>query len=303
MDAPDTAPLPAATNPGPVRLQVADLARSEAWYSRILGLVPLSRGNGWSRLAPAAGQDTLVELHERPGAPPVPRGGHLGLYHVALLLPDRSSLGSLVEHLARLGIPAGSADHLVSEALYLTDPDGLGLEVYADRPRDTWARTPTGEVAMASDPLDLEDLVAAAEGTSWDGAPAGTAVGHLHLHVGDLAAAESFYGGALGLDVQVRSYPGALFLSAGGYHHHLGVNTWARGARPALEDGARLLAWELRIPSAWGFDLLLERLEAANVPMLAEEVPPAGAAPGTVVSVSDPWGTVLRLRCTEERAD
>ena len=322
-DVPSPPRLPSESRPGSVRLQVADLSRSLAWYGDLLGMRVLesSRGEsgpGWARLGahgeasvpapgspqraePLAPSDVpqnaqsqaplathLVELVECPGAAPVPRRGHLGLYHVALLLPDRASLGRFVAHLARLRIPVGSADHLVSEALYLNDPDGLGIEVYADRPRASWRRTPTGEVAMATDPLSLDDLVQAGGGVPWRGLPSGTRVGHLHLHVGDLQAAEAFYAQALGLDVQVRSYPGALFLSAGGYHHHLGLNTWARSAAPAGPDEARLLSWSLVLPHAGEVEVALRRMESAgySVVRTAQDVG----------RISDPWGTVLELQ-------
>ncbi len=285
--------LPADTRPGPVHLQVAELGRSRAWYDRVLGLADLGSGD------PGAGSDApgarlgapdgrpLLGLLEHPGASPVPRGGRLGLFHYAILLPDRGALGRFVSHLARIGEPAGASDHRVSEAIYLHDPDGLGIEVYADRPREAWERAPTGELAMATDPLDLDDLVRAGGGTPWEGIPPGTVMGHLHLHVGDLARAEAFYADAVGLDVMVRSYPGALFLAAGGYHHHLGVNTWARGAAPAGPTDARLLAWELEVPSEAGLAAALDRLEAAG-----HEIDRTDG--GGVVS--DPWGTRLRLR-------
>jgi catechol 2,3-dioxygenase len=298
---PDPTRLPPTTRPGPVRLQVADLARSLDWYGGVLGMRVLDSGSGWARLGvlgegPGAAPDTpsdgpggtrLVDLIEHPGAPPVPRRGHLGLYHVAILLPDRASLGRFVAHLARLRVPAGSADHLVSEALYLNDPDGLGFEVYADRPPTSWARTPSGEIAMASNPLALDDLVRAGGDAPWNGLPSGARVGHLHLHVGDLAAAEAFYSDALGLDVQVRSYPGALFLSAGGYHHHLGVNTWARGAVAAGANAARLLSWSLELPSPRAVEAALIRLEKAGHAVTRTE-------PG-FGRVLDPWGTELQL--------
>ena len=157
--------------------------------------------------------------------------GAFGLYHFALLLPDRASLGRFVTHLAALGVGAGAADHLVSEALYLTDPDGLGIEVYADRPETTW-RHAQRELAMASDSLDFAAVAAAGGGVPWTGAPAGTTMGHIHLHVGDLDKARCFYHDALGFDVTVWSYPGALFFSAGSYTIIWARIPGARGRRP-----------------------------------------------------------------------
>jgi NAD+-dependent protein deacetylase sirtuin 4 len=184
-----------------------------------------------------ADEVAAVRVEERLGAvlPEVERAlldrGRGGLYHFAILLPDRAALGRLVAHLAREGVRVGAADHLVSEALYLQDPDGLGIEVYADRPRSEW-RHRDRQLLMATDPLDLPELARSAGAEPWTGAPAGTRLGHVHLHVGDIHRAAEFYHAALGFDRMVWSYPGALFLAAGGYHHHLGVNTWAR-RRPA----------------------------------------------------------------------
>jgi catechol 2,3-dioxygenase len=178
----------------------------------------------------------------------VPRRGRIGLYHFAILLPDRAALGRFVAHVSAMGAHAGAADHLVSEALYLNDPDGLGIEVYADRPRASW-RTHDREIAMTTAPLDLRSLIHAAGGEPWTGMPAGTTIGHVHFHVNTLDEAEAFYQGALGFDKVVWSYPGALFFSAGGYHHHVGTNTWAAGASAAGADDARLIEWELRLPA------------------------------------------------------
>lgn len=172
----------------------------------------------------------MVVLRSRPDVTPAQRGA-FGLYHFALLLPDRAALGRFAAHLAAEHIRVGMADHFVSEASYLTDPDGLGIEVYADRPRATWQYRDL-EVVMATDPLDLAGVIAAARGELWNGVPQDTTMDHVHLHVGNLDDAEAFYHRALGFDKTVWSYPGALFLSAGGYHHHLGTNVWAPGPAP-----------------------------------------------------------------------
>lgn len=279
--------LPAATRLGPVRLQVADLPRSLAWYQRVLGLEPLDRpSTAVARLGVPGAGAPLVELHERPGAAPVPRRGRLGLYHYALLLPDRAALGRFLAHLSGLGERVGMSDHFVSEALYLTDPDGLGIEVYADRPRREW-RQEHGELTMTTIPLDAEEVLRAAGGERWAGMPSGTVVGHVHLHVGDLDRAAAFYHGGLGLDKTVWSYPGALFLSAGGYHHHLGTNTWAQGAVPAQLDEARLLEWELVVPSRSEATAALASIEAAGGAV--ERTADGGVA-------RDFWGTAVRVR-------
>jgi len=247
------------------------------------------RGDAAATMAAADGTP-LVELRERPGARPAASRGQLGLFHVAYLLPDRPALGRFVRHLADLGVPAGAGDHLVSEALYLADPDGLGIEVYADRPRETWRRAGP-ELVMTTDPVDMPGLAAAADGP-WTGMPAGTRVGHVHLHVGDLAAAGAFYGDALGLHRTVWSYPGALFLAAGGYHHHLGTNTWAGPrARPPADDDARLVWWTVELPDEGALAAAARRLAAAGHPGRVEE-----HDDGPAHVVRDPWGTALRLR-------
>jgi catechol 2,3-dioxygenase len=279
--------LPSGTRVGVVRLQVADLARSLSFYERVLGLRVLEREEGSAGLgAEGDAAQPLIELHERRGALPVPRRGRLGLYHYAILLPDRPALGRFVRHLADIGEHAGMSDHLVSEAVYLTDPDGLGIEVYADRPRAAW-RCQGGQLEMATAPLDVQSVVRAAGTARWSGMPAGTGIGHVHLFVGDLEAAAQFYHVGLGLDKVVWSYPGALFLSAGGYHHHLGTNTWAADAEPARDGDARLLDWELRVPTVADANAALANLERGGVTI--ERTVDGGVA-------RDPWGTAVRVR-------
>lgn len=273
--------LPAETRLGAVTLQVSDLERSTRYYTEVLGFQIRDRQPASVALGAANGGMALVQLRERPGAAPVPRRGRLGLYHFAILLPDRAALGRFVKHLAAISLPAGMSDHLVSEAIYLTDPDGLGIEVYADRPRDTW-RHEQRQLVMATEPLDVDDLVQAAGATEWTGMPAGTVIGHVHLHVGDIAAASRFYHEGLGFDRMVWNYPGALFLAAGGYHHHLGTNTWAAGAAPAGEGDARLLEWEVLVPAA------------DDVRRAAESVARVGGAVEGPVA-RDPWGTAVRV--------
>lgn len=277
--------LPAATRLGRVRLQVADLARSVEFYEQVLGLRVLSRSADAAALGPSADEPSIVELRERPGAVPAAPGGRPGLYHFAILLPDRAALGRLVGHLGSQGVRFGASDHLVSEALYLQDPDGLGIEVYADRPRSAW-RHRGAELEMATAPLDVQDLRRSAGNEPWAGMPAGTVIGHVHLHVGDLAEASDFYHQALGLDRMVWSYPGALFLAAGGYHHHLGLNTWAAVSTPAAESDARLLDWEMVLPTPADVHAAVDSLTAAGYPVVGD---------GSGASVTDPWGTTLRL--------
>jgi catechol 2,3-dioxygenase len=199
MSALPMALLPAETTLGPVRLQVADLDRSIAYYRGILGFRVGETSASVATLTAHQDETPLVLLEAYPGAAPAPRRGRLGLYHFAILLPDRAALGRFVSHLGGSAIRVGASDHLVSEALYLTDPDGLGIEVYADRPRSQW-QWRDGELVMATDPLDLDAVVAAAGGERWEGMPPGTRVGHVHLHVGALPEGEAFYRSALGLE-------------------------------------------------------------------------------------------------------
>lgn len=288
--------LPEETRLGPVRLQISDLNRSLEYYERVMGFRVTDRKSDRVSLS-AHGDDTvLIELVERKGARAIPRRGRLGLYHYAILLPDRVSLGKFLVHLSELGVYAGMSDHLVSEALYLTDPDGLGIEVYADRPRNQW-KFEQGQLAMATNPLNVPDLVAAAKGEKWTGMTAGTIVGHVHLYVGDIEQAASFFHEGLGLDKVVWSYPGALFLSAGGYHHHLGTNTWAAGAPLAEEDDARLLEWTVIVPSAIDAADAARSIEAAGYTV--KQSPGDGARAESWLA-TDPWGTNLRITPTSE---
>ena len=279
--------LPAATHLAHVTLQVADLARSLDYYQRVLGLHRMTSPQGSALLGTEDGATPLVELVERRGANPVPHNGRLGLYHFAILLPDRPALGRFVAHLAEIGERAGASDHLVSEALYLRDPDGLGIEVYRDRSRSEW-RTVGGQLEMATNPLDIASVVNSGGGVKWTGMPAGTVMGHVHLHVGDIPEASAFYHEALGFDRMVWSYPGALFLAAGGYHHHLGLNTWAGPhALPATDADARLLEWRIVMPAKDDVAAVARRLEQAG--HVVERS-------GDVERIArDPWGTAVRL--------
>ncbi len=279
--------LPEATRVGRVRLQVSNLDRSLEFYGNVLGLRVVSRAGHRVEFAAQGDDRVLVELVAGDRVTAAGRAARLGLYHFAILLPDRAALGRFVEHLARLGVPAGAGDHLVSEAFYLRDPDGLGVEVYADRPRDAWRRI-RRELQMATDPVDVQALRRVAAGTSWTGMPAGTVMGHVHLHVGDIAQATAFYADGLGFDRMTWSYPGALFLAAGGYHHHLGVNTWAGpSAAPAGPGEARLLEWTLELPAASDVAAVTASLESAGYS--------SEPADDDGLVTLDPWGTRLRV--------
>jgi catechol 2,3-dioxygenase len=279
--------LPGETRVGAVTLQVSDLQRSVEYYSNVLGMSVLGREDDLARLGVVGTGEQLAVLRRKPGIARAPRAGRFGLYHFAVVLPDRPSLGRFAAHLFSSGVRPGMADHAVSEALYLTDPDGLGIEVYADRPRGSWARQ-GNELVMLTDPLDIADVIAAGQGESWTSMPGGTVMGHIHLHVGDIAAAEAFYHTALGLDKTVWSYPGALFMSAGGYHHHLATNVWSPGPS-AREDEARLLEWALVVPHAE---------DAARVARRISDRGYAVSQTGLTWLAADPWGTLVRIAGT-----
>ncbi|MCI0396130.1 MAG: VOC family protein, partial [Chloroflexi bacterium] len=222
-----------------------------------------------------AGAADLLVLHERPGARRHLRGV-TGLYHFAVLTPSRLALARSLQHLADTQTPLqGFADHLVSEAIYLADPDGNGIEIYRDRPRSEWPRR-NGQVQMASDPLDIEGILAELRGQDapWTGLDPETTIGHMHLHVADLEAAEAFYVGVLGFELIARLSHSAGFVSAGGYHHHIGYNVWAGvGAPPPPPDAVGLRWYEIRLPDAAALDQVVDRLRQANRPL---EEQPAG---------------------------
>lgn len=258
--------LPAATSIGTIKLRVAELERSLGFYRDLLGLTELQRSGDTVALG-ARGHAPLLELWAAPGTHRRP-DGMVGLYHFALLLPTRRELGMTLLRLFQERWPfTGFADHGVSEAAYLSDPDNNGIELYADRPREDWPRH-NGELAMTTLNLNVNSLIRSAEGEEWNGLHPRTTVGHLHLHVSDLAKAEEFWGGVIGFDVTSRNYPGALFLSAGGYHHHLGLNTWlkTRGVDP---QAAGLAGFELKVPDDAARNAIAERALAAGLSITA----------------------------------
>lgn len=244
---------------GTVRLVVNDLTKVADFYARALGLEKLGGDGTTARLG--AGNATLLELHADPAArKSSPR--EAGLFHTAFLLPDRSDLGAWVHHASNSRLPVqGASDHLVSEAIYLADPEGNGIEIYTDRPRSKWTG-PDGKIKMATDPLDIDDLAASARGP-WKGAPAGTVVGHIHLQVGNVADAEAFYRDRLGFPVMAH-YPGAAFYGSGGYHHHIATNIWnSRNAGPrsygtglsGFTIRAETLPETTRVTDPWGIEI------------------------------------------------
>ena len=252
------------TTVGAVSLTVSDLERSRQFYERVIGLAPAGDGS-------LGGPDrAFLELHGDSAAPPLNRRA-TGLFHFAILVPSRAELARSLRRIAEARWPLdGASDHLVSEALYLSDPDGNGIEIYRDRPRDEWPHR-DGQLEMATIPLDLDSLLIEASDTP-PTVPAGTTVGHVHLQVSDLGEVERFYSGALGFDVTVRGYPGALFVSAGGYHHHVGLNTWhSAGASPPPPGSVGLRNFEVVLPEQQAFERTLERVRAAGIGAEAAE--------------------------------
>jgi catechol 2,3-dioxygenase len=260
-----TATIAPTTTVGPVDLNVADLDRSIDYYERAIGFEVLERGGDLARLG--AGGTELLVLHELPGAQPV--RGHTGLFHFAILLPEREDLARWLVHAAGDRVPmSGMSDHLVSEALYLRDPDWHGIEIYRDRPREEWPHDRGGQLQMDTLPLDTDSLVeslVAGEIGPYEGMPAGTRMGHIHLHVADIPATERFYTDVLGFDLMVRYGSEATFLSAGGYHHHIGGNVWAgRGATPPPPGSAALNHATIVVPDADERDRVAARVSDAG---------------------------------------
>jgi catechol 2,3-dioxygenase len=263
--------IPPDTSIGKVRLRVADVDALATFYERVIGLRDVERDGGVVRLGPEGGAP-LVELESAPTAP-LPPSFSTGLFHLAILVPDRAELARSLRRIAEAGWRlTGASDHLVSEALYLNDPEGNGIEIYRDRPRDQWNRD-GDELRMATLPLDLESVLGELQqAESTTGMPGDTTMGHVHLRAADIPSAEGFYNGALGLDVMVRSYPGALFLSAGGYHHHLGVNTWqSEGAPPPPEGALGLDRYELVFPDEASRDAAADRAADRGDPIQLDE--------------------------------
>jgi catechol 2,3-dioxygenase len=264
--------IPPDTSIGKVRLRVADIDGLTEFYERIVGLGNVERDGDLVRIGPEGGEP-LIELVAAPDAPPAPSFS-TGLFHLAVLVPDRAELARSLRRIAGGGWRlTGASDHLVSEALYLQDPEGNGIEIYRDRPREQWSHE-GAELRMATLPLDLDGVLGELESgdAETNGMPAGTTIGHVHLQVADIPASEAFYNGALGLDVMVRSYPGALFLAAGGYHHHLGVNTWQSEGAPGPPEGALGLdRYELVLPDANERDAAAGRLGDKGDPQRLDE--------------------------------
>lgn len=281
--------LPVETRIGAVHLRVTDLGRSLGFYREMLALRAAFPEPGVGVLSASEEGPPLIVLHGDPMATSRP-SRMTGLYHFAVLFPSRRELAHALVRLLHVRWPIeGASDHLVSEAIYLSDPDGNGIELYVDRPREHW-RMEGGQISMATLPLDLRTILAEVrdETTLPPVADPRTTIGHIHLRVSDLDAAEEFYHGILGFDVMVRGYPGALFLAAGGYHHHIGVNIWAgRHAPRPPENSVGLIGFEVVVPTAEAREAIVERARAAGI----------GAEPeGDAWRIPDQDGNVVWIR-------
>ena len=263
--------LDARARIGRVRFRVADIERSLEFYRDVLGFDVAGRAHGLAALktpdADGIGGRELIVLEERPGLHRRPRRPvTTGLYHVAILFPVRATLGRVLRQLTEREYPIrGASDHAVSESIYLDDPDGNGLELYADRPREQWPLHGS-EVQMTIDPFDIDGVMReAGDDTIPWALPAATKIGHVHFTVSSLDAAERFYADALGFDVTQRSLPGILAVSAGGYHHHVNLNVWAGADAPRdRDDVAGLIEWELIMDDADARRAVEHRLTAAG---------------------------------------
>ena len=282
---PDTGfAMPAATRLGRIALRVGSIDRLVPFYRDVVGLA-VDRDGSTARLS--AGGESLVVLSEDPDASARPTDA-AGLFHLAVRVPSRGALGDALARVdAAEASLSGASDHLVSEALYLRDPEGNGVEISRDRPREAWTFTDDGRVEMDTLPLDLDDVAAAATGR--DRAPAGTDLGHVHLEVTSLDRARPFYVDALGLNVRSEAYRGALFVAAGDYHHHIGLNTW--NGRRAPADRSRGVEWfEFRLPDRATLDDLREHLDATP-----GYSPDHGDGEGDGFGVVDPDGIGVRF--------
>jgi catechol 2,3-dioxygenase len=289
MDAPNPSATPTFASRTPlhiadVGLRVRDLDRLTSFYRDVLGLFLLDRSE--ERAVLGAGGVPLLELEHRAHAKPDDHR-EAGLYHTAFLMPTRPDLARWILHTARNKVPlTGASDHAVSEAFYLDDPEGNGIEVYSDRPAETWQWT-GDDLRITTDPLDIDDILReVAPGAAYPGAPEGLRIGHVHLRVGDVGQAERFYRDVVGLEVTRRRH-GASFMSSGRYHHHIAGNVWhSSGAGARNEDRAGLSWLALEAADPGTFDAVKTRL--------AQSAPALGQTPAGIETI-DPWGTRIRV--------
>ncbi|MED1419668.1 VOC family protein [Bacillus smithii] len=276
---------PPHTFVGQVDLKVANLERSLAFYQNVIGFQILEQSKKKAVLT-ADGKTPLVTIEQPENV--IPKQPHrTGLYHFAILLPTRSDLAKVLLHFIQIRYPLqGGSDHLVSEALYLADPDGNGIEIYADRPSSTWNWN-NGEVVMSTEPLDVENLLAEGRDGPWKGLPSDTVIGHIHLHVSELQKTEQFYREGLGFDIVSRYGRQALFISTGGYHHHIGLNTWNGVGIPApSENSVGLKKFSLVLPSDEARNQIIDRLRKIDASVTEEN---------DVYMTKDPSGNQIQL--------
>jgi catechol 2,3-dioxygenase len=253
---------------GEVKLKVSNLARSITFYQEVVGLKVLNQDSATAEFS-VDGKNVLLKIEEINKAEVIPRRSAAGLYHFAILVPTREALGLSLRNLIQSGIHIGQADHIVSEALYIADPDNNGIEIYADRPRETWKRDVSGDYIMASNPIDWDGLLIAAGDTAWIGLPPGTIMGHVHFHVKNLQKSKEFYCDILGFNVEVNAlHMGALFIAAGGYHHHIGLNIWAGENVSTPSSNATGLAYATIVfPNHSALESTLEQIQKAGIPI------------------------------------
>jgi catechol 2,3-dioxygenase len=277
------------TQIGLIRLRVHNLTRSIEFYQSVIGLNVLKREEKTAYLS-ANGHTVLVEIEEHVDAVRVQPRTTTGLYHFAILVPTRKDLGVILQHLLEQKMDIGQSDHYVSEALYLSDPDGNGIEIYADRPRSTWKRDASNYYVMSSDPIMWRELLDEAEGEEWSGLPQETIIGHIHLHASDLELAKDFYVEKLGFEV-VGDFKAmrALFIAAGGYHHHIGLNVWAGfGAPSPPKDAIGLVYYTIVLPDSTARKNVIKRLDESGIDgMMIEDD----------YVFTDPFGIEIRLAC------
>ncbi|MDX8290544.1 VOC family protein [Metabacillus indicus] len=272
------------TYTGEVRIKVKDVKRSLAFYKEVIGFNVLNETEHTAELT-ADGKNVLLSIEQPPNIAPKQQGT-AGLYHFALLLPDRSDLGRVLQHLVHLNIPLGASDHHVSEAIYLNDPDGNGIEIYSDRDASKWIWQGS-QVAMTTETLDAQGVLAEAKGEPWHSLPENTVMGHVHLHVSSLKETEAFYDQGLGFKTVARYGRQAMFMSTGGYHHHLGLNTWAGEGAPAPAPESAGLDWfTLIYPDADAVEQAVARLKNMGAKTFIED---------GFVMTADPSGNRIRL--------
>jgi catechol 2,3-dioxygenase len=276
---------PPVTFVGRVDLKVQDLERSVAFYQDVIGFKLFEKTERLAKFT-ADGNNVLLSIEQPEDVMPKQRRT-TGLYHFAILLPHRADLANILKHFVQLRLPLqGASDHLVSEALYLADPDGNGIEIYIDRPASDWTWNES-QVVMTTEPLDAEGLLEEDKRGTWNGLPAGTVMGHIHLHVSELDKTEEFYTKGLGFDVVSRYGPQALFISTGKYHHHIGLNTWTGvGAPKPAENSVGLRSFSLVLPDEESVKETISRLISVGAEVTEEN--------GIMVTV-DPSGNRIKL--------